>query len=171
MSDVTMTWSPAIRCDLTAGQVVFQQAVERFREWAGKQAQPQIDLPSGWHTITPELAEKLLIGNRHNRKLRWPDVLRYGTQMANKRWKKTGQPIIRTDRGELEDAAHRLFACYFSNCPFETYVVSDVPHDDNLFAYIDNGVSRTGEDTLHCAGVNGLSGHITSVIRAFASPV
>lgn len=161
-------WTPAVRCDLTDGAQAFQHAVERFREWAAQQPRPNLGLTSGWHTVTPEMAEKLLICNVHNRKLRWPEVLRYGTSMANRRWKKTGEPVIITDRGDVEDASHRLFACYFSNCPFETFIVADVPHDDELFAYIDNGVSRTGDDALHCAGVNGLSKVLESVIKNFA---
>jgi len=88
--------------------------------------------------------------------------------MANKRWRKTGEPVIITERGDLEDAGHRLFACYFSNCPFDTFVVAGVPHDEELFAYIDNGVSRTGEDTLHAGGLNGLSRHLQTVIKQFA---
>lgn len=161
-------WTPAFKCDLTAGPQAFQHATERFRAWAAEQERPKITLTTGWHTITQEEAERLLICNRHNRKLRYPDVLRYATQMANKRWKKTGEPVIITDQGDVEDAGHRLFACYFSGCSFDTYVVTDVPHDDELFAFIDNGVSRTGDDTLHCAGLNGMSKHLESVIKSFA---
>jgi hypothetical protein len=160
-------WAPAVRFDLTSGQQAFKVAVERFREWAKKQPRPELTLASGWHTITPQTAEQLLICNVRNRELKWAEVLRYGTQMANHRWKKTGEPVIITDRGDVEDAGHRLFACYFSNTPFDTYVVADVPHDDQLFAYIDNGVSRTGADTLYCAGVNGLSNHLQTVIKEF----
>ena len=161
-------WTPAHKCDLTAGPQAFTHAVERFREWAVQQPRPEITLPTGWHTVTPELAETLLICNRRNRKLRYPDVLRYATQMANGRWKKTGEPVIISVAGDVEDAGHRLFACYFSGCSFDTFVVSDVPHDDELFAFIDNGVSRTGEDTLHSAGLNGMSKDLQSVIKKFA---
>jgi len=160
-------WIPAVRCDLAAGPMAFKLAVDHFREWAEKQPRPQLGLTSGWHTIAPEMAQQLLICNVRNRELKWAEVLRYATQMANRRWKKTGEPVIITDRGDVEDAGHRLFACYFSNSPFDTYVVADVPHDDQLFAYIDNGVSRTGADTLHCAGVNGLSNHLQQVIKNF----
>jgi hypothetical protein len=161
-------WTPAIRCDLRAGQHAFQQSVERFRQWAEKQPRPKLGLNNGWYTVTPQMAEQMLICNRRNRKLRWADVLRYGTQMANKRWKKTGEPIIITVNDDVEDAGHRLFACYFSGCSFDSYIVADVPHDDYLFAYIDNGVSRNGEDTLEIAGVNGMSKHLQSVIKKFA---
>lgn len=161
-------WQPAVKCELADGSQAFQHAVERFREWAEKQPRPKIDLPNGWHTITPELAEQLLICNVRNRKLRWSEVYRYATSMCNKRWKKTGETVIITDRGDVEDAGHRLFACYFSNCSFETYVVSDVPHDDQLFAYIDNGASRSGEDTLTAAGVNGLSASLSAIIKSYA---
>jgi len=169
MSDTNTTaWTPEFKCDLTAGQQAFQHATERFRAWAAQQERPDIKLATGWHTITPQEAERLLICNRHNRKLRYADVLRYATQMANKRWKKTGEPVIITERGDVEDAGHRLFACYFSGCSFDTFVVADVPHDDELFAFIDNGVSRTGDDTLHCAGLNGMANHLQSVIKKFA---
>jgi len=163
-----IAWIPAVRCELTAGPQAFQHAVLRFRDWAGSQPRPVITLQNGWHTITPQMAEQLLICNRHNRPLRWGAVLQYATQMANKRWKKNGEPVILTDRGDLEDAGHRLFACYFTNCSFDTYVVADVPHDEEVFASIDNGVSRTGGDVLHGAGLNGLSPHLQSVIKQFA---
>ena len=139
-----------------------------FRDWAKDQPLPKITLTTGWHEIIPELSEQLLICNTRNRKMRYPDVLRYATQMANKQWKKTGEPIIITDQGIVEDAGHRLTASYFGNVPFESFVVCDVPHDDNLFAYIDNGVSRTGEDTLQAAGINGLSPILTAVIKQYA---
>jgi hypothetical protein len=170
MSDTATPWKPQVRVDLAAGPQAFQHAVEQFRTWAAVQPRPVINLPNGWHTITPQLAEQLLLCNKHNRKLRWPDVFRYAIQMANKRWMKTGESIILTDQGDLEDAGHRLMACYLSNCSFESYVVSDVPHNDQLFAYIDNGVSRTGEDTLHCAGVNGLSNQLSNIIKKLAIP-
>jgi len=170
MSDTTNAgnWTPAFKCDLTAGPQAFTHAVEKFREWAPQQKRLEIQLETGWHCITPEIAEQLLIRNRRNRKLRYPDVLRYATQMANGRWKKTGEPVIVNMAGDVEDAGHRLFACYFSGCSFETFVVSDVPNDDELFAFIDNGVSRTGEDTLHSAGLNGMSKDLQSVIKKFA---
>jgi len=167
-TSTNVVWIPAVRCELTAGPQAFQIAVDRFRAWAATQPRPKITLSNGWHTITPQMAEQLLICNRHNRKLRWAAVLQYGTQMANKRWKKNGEPVIITEHGDLEDAGHRLFACYFTNCSFETYVVADVPHDDEVFASIDNGVSRTGEDILVGAGLNGLSRHLQTVIKQFA---
>lgn len=169
MSDTKTAWAPAVRCDLTAGPQAFAHAVEKFRTWAAEQPRPSLAyLTTGWHTITPEIAEQLLICNRHNRKLRYPDVLRYATDMSTGRWKKTGEPVIVTDAGDLEDAGHRCMACLFSGCSFETFVVADVPHDDHLFSYIDNGISRTGDDTLRSAGLNGLSGNIQSVIKNYA---
>jgi len=169
MSDTITTWTPAVRCDLTAGPQAFSHAVEKFRAWAAQQDRPSLAaLTTGWHTITPQIAEQLLICNRHNRKLRYPDVLRYATDMSTKKWKKTGEPVIITDAGDLEDAGHRCMACLFSGCSFDTFVVAGVPHDDDLFSYIDNGVSRTGDDTLSCAGLNGLSGNIQSAIKNYA---
>jgi len=160
-------WTPEFKCDLTAGPQAFLHATERLRAWAVQQERPDLGLTTGWHTITSRIAEQMLICNRHNRKPRYSDVLRYATQMANRRWKRTGEPLIVTTAGDLEDGSHRLLACYFSGCSFETFVVVDVPHDDELFAFIDNGVSRTGEDTLHCAGLNGMSKDLQSVIKKF----
>ena len=68
-----MAWTPKVTCNLYDGQQEFQVAVKKFRDWAKDQPLPTITLTTGWHTITPELAEKLLIGNKHNRKLRYPD--------------------------------------------------------------------------------------------------
>lgn len=164
-------WKPQFQCDLrTITPQAFEQLVKRFREWAKQQPRTELGLKDGWNMITPQTAEQLLIRNVRNRKMRLPEVLRYATAMANNRWKKTGETVIITDRGDLEDAGHRAMACYLSGCSFITYVVTNVPHDDNLFAYIDNGISRTGEDTLVAGGVNGLSKLLQTVIKTYAIP-
>lgn len=166
---VTPGWHPEFSYDLFNGDgVTFAQTIAKFRVWAKEQPRKPLDLSTGWHSLEGETVEQLLIRNTHNREVRYGTVLMYGTSMINKRWKKTGQPIIVTDQGDTEDGQNRLFAAYFTGVPLVTFVVTGVPHEKDLFAYIDNGLARTGEDALKMAGLNGLSKHIAGVIKDFA---
>ena len=39
-TNTTATWTPAFKCDLTAGPQAFAHAVEKFRAWAAEQQRP-----------------------------------------------------------------------------------------------------------------------------------
>jgi hypothetical protein len=168
-------WVPIVDLDFFESEGRdFHAAVELFRETIKDRPRNMFSLSDGWHTITSQMAEQLLMRNTHNRPLAWDakdgGVLAYGTQMINKRWKKTGQPVIINSNGEVEDAGHRLWACYLSGAPFDTYVVN-VAADPDLFAFIDNGRSRSGSDALTTAGVPHLrSKLLAQIIRKFAIP-
>jgi hypothetical protein len=163
------TWTPHERYDLLDGDgASFAATLAKFRVWAKEQPRKPLNLTTGWHTLSGEVVEQMLIRNANNRDVRYPTVLQYGTSLANKRWKKTGEPIIITDRDEVEDGQHRLLASYFTGVPLATFVVANVPYEKDLFAYIDNSVPRTGEDALKIAGLNGLSKHLAAVIKDWA---
>lgn len=176
MDDVTTAsavvadaWAPQFNYDLLDGDgVTFAQTIAKFRAWAKEQPRKPLDLNTGWHVLQGETVEQLLIRNTHNRDIRYHTVLMYGTSLVNNRWKKTGQPIIITDQGDTEDGQNRLFASYFTGKPLSTFVVTGVPAEKDLFAYIDNGLARSGEDALKMAGLNGLSKHLASVIKDIA---
>jgi hypothetical protein len=88
--------------------------------------------------------------------------------MANNQWPMTGQPVIINKNGLMEDAQHRAWASYLGKQTFTTFVVTGV--EPNLFPYIDNSRPRSGGDTLRTAGVNGLSTHISAVVKGLAEP-
>jgi hypothetical protein len=162
-----MTWSPKFTLDLsTASTSAFVKVLEDFEIWRVAQPPRELDLTNGWKVVTPETAESMLLRNpiTANRHPTLPTVKYYARQMLGGAWKKTGQPIIFNSEGIMLDAGHRLWASYFSGASFPTYLVGDVPPDPTVFAYIDNGKSRTAADALSTAGLNGLSKLLASVV-------
>jgi len=163
-----MVWTPKFTLDLSSASTkAFQQLLEDFEAWRKTQELRDADLSNGWKTVTPEMAEGYLLRNPlgANRRPTLPTIKYYARQMSGGAWKKTGQPIIFDDLGALKDAGHRCWACYLSGASFPTYLIGDVPHDDNLFAYIDNGKSRSAADALATAGLNGLAKQLGSVVN------
>jgi hypothetical protein len=166
---MSSTWTPYINLDLsTASPRAFKDMLEDFEEWRASQAPREIDLTNGWKTITPEIAEGMLLRNplTANRKPTLSTIQYYARQMLKDDWKKTGQPVIFTRQGKLVDAGHRLWASYLSGAAFNTYVVGDVEDDQtNLFAYLDNGKARSAADALATAGLNGQSKLLAQVVN------
>jgi hypothetical protein len=174
MTDTSTTalggeWQPEFTYDLFNGDALgFAGTVIKFKKWAKEQPRRPLDLNTGWHDLVGQIIEDMLIRNANNRDTKYATVLQYATALVNRRWMKTGQPIILTDQGDLEDGQHRLLAAYFTNSVLPIFVVTGVPHNKDLFAYIDNIQPRTGEDALKIAGLNGLSKHVAAVIRDIA---
>jgi hypothetical protein len=167
-----MTWTPHVRLDLnTASARAFADLLEDFEEWRSTEEPRTLDLTNGWKTITPEIAEAMLLRNplTANRKPTLATIQYYARQMLKGDWKKTGQSLIFTQQGKLVDAGHRLWACYLSGATFETYVIGDVEDGQtNLFAYIDNGKARSPSDALSTAGLNGQSKLLAQVVTISA---
>lgn len=159
MRAVNVEWQPKFYLDLsTARNKAFEALTQDFNEWVKNDpVKGSVPVASGWHTITPELAESLLRRNPlgANRKANLTTILYYADQMKDNEWPATGQPILLSVTGRLLDGQHRLWACYLSGAPFRTYVVSDVPEHDNLFAYIDNSKPRNATAAVQTAGLNG----------------
>jgi hypothetical protein len=166
---MTSTWTPYTRLDLsTASAPAFSQMLEDFDEWRAAQKPRELDLTNGWKTITPEIAEVMLMRNplTANRKPALSTVKYYARQMLGNDWKKTGQPLIFTREGRAVDCGHRLWACYLSGATFESYVIGDVDDEQpNLFAYLDNGKARSAADALATAGLNGQSKLLSQVVN------
>jgi hypothetical protein len=162
-------WTPIVTLDLlTATSYSFKEAEERFNGWAKSQPAEPFTLTTGWQQITPQMAEALLKRNAKNRKANFQTIQAYAVQICHNGWKKTGQPIIFTDEGILLDGQHRLWAAYLCNRSIDTFVVTEVPADAKLFAYIDNVRPRTGGDALYIAGVNGMGSHVVAIVKQLA---
>ena len=125
-----------------------------------------LNLKNGWHTIGRKEAIDLLRRNRPgaNRKIDWQTVFYYTHQMVEDEWKPTGQPIIFDTDGVLLDAQHRLWALLLSGATITTYIVTDTPAQEQLFAYIDNGRVRNASAALETAGFNGSSSTVAALI-------
>lgn len=101
--------------------------------------------------LTPELATKLLEGNRLNRPLRDLHVKRIAAQIASGKWKFNGDTIKVADDGDVLDGQHRLWAVIEANRAIETIVVYGIERD--AFATIDTlRQTRTGGDVIALAG-------------------
>lgn len=95
--------------------------------------------------ITPTMAAKYLDNRLPNR--RESNVPKYAADMAQNRWRLTGQPIIFGATGELLlDGNNRLGGCKLSGVPFETFVVRGIAK--NAHVNVDTGKSRTLKDAL-----------------------
>src|SRR5258706_8303068 len=73
--------------------------------------------------ITPEMARQWLEKNAMNRRLRQSSVDTYASIMKRKQWELNGETIIISDTGDILNGQHRLWACFESGTPFETYVI------------------------------------------------
>jgi hypothetical protein len=167
MTDQTTGWRPAVHLDLNStNAIAFTEFVDNFMKESAELPLTPLGLTDGWKEVTPQLAEMLLRHNLpgNNRKVSLSTVKYYARQMKANVWMRTGEPIITSDREILLNAQHRLWAAYLSGSTFTSYVVTNVPHIENIFAFIDNGKVRTAKDALFTAGVNGLSGVIAGVV-------
>jgi hypothetical protein len=168
---IEISWVPRVQVDIDSiKDGKFYQEVEKFYEEA--KAIPESELPSisdltlGWHVITPQRAEELLLRNRANRRLSLATIKYYANQMRAGEWRKTGQGIILDEAKKLIDSQHRLWASLLSGISFVTLVVPDVPNPDgNLFAFLDNGKVRSPTDALQTAKYNGLAPVLVMAIK------
>jgi hypothetical protein len=162
-----MSWTPKFALDLqTASVNAFQKTMADFEDWRPTQEPRNLNLSNRWTVITPEIAEGMLLRNPigANRKAALPTVRYYARQMLGGKWKQTGQAVLFDTDGKLIDAGHRLWASYLSGASFPTYLIGDVPADPHVFAFIDNGKTRTAADALATAGLNGLSKLLSTVV-------
>ena len=74
-----------------------------------------LDLVTGFHgtktgLVTPEVAGWLLMLNTHNRPLNTTTIKRFSAILTEGRWQNTGEPVIVSHEGILNDGQHRLTA-------------------------------------------------------------
>jgi hypothetical protein len=160
-------WTPAFELNLeTVSNSAFQEVLLKIREWSDQQPPlGPLTLKNGWHQITPQLAEDFLRRNTSNRKVSLGTVKKYATAMLAGDWKETGQPLLFNKDGKAEDLQHRVLACYFGKVTFTSYVITDVPVNADLFAYIDDSKPRSPADALHTSGMNGQSPVIAAATK------
>lgn len=114
-------------------------------------------------TITPEMAREILANNPINRNLRKGLVLRYKTDILAGRWLYNGSSIILAKSGRLLDGQHRLTAIVEADMPIDCELITDL--DEDVFATIDTGASRTASDVFHIKGYPNAA-HLASISRA-----
>jgi hypothetical protein len=117
------------------------------------------ELTVEWVEVTPELAEKWLAKNTHNRNQRVGAVANYAYDMLNGNWLRTGDTVKFDLKGNLIDGQHRLAAIVVAG---ETNPDISVPLlvasglDPAVQEATDTGVIRRLSDALR------LRGHVSS---------
>lgn len=100
-------------------------------------------------TITPEIAEKLLLKNTRNRQVMQVHVMGLAEEMKAGRWKVNGDTIC-LNGDVLIDGQHRLMAVVESKVTITTWVVRGIASD--VFDTKDVGRRRSAADTLSVHG-------------------
>jgi hypothetical protein len=161
-------FKPIVQFDLLKGTPLqFAEITEEFEKYRKTLPAPSpLNLSNGWYTVNSPLAQEYLCRNIKgaNREVALSNVRYDARQMRRGDWVKTGEPLCFTVDGKLVNGQHRLWACYLSGASFETYIVFDVPVNEFVFAYYDNGKTRTAATALRTGGFDGVSPLINSVI-------
>lgn len=100
--------------------------------------------------VTPELAEKWLAQNTHNRTLRENKVMAYARDMEAGQWAENGEAVKFAADGTLLDGQHRLHAVTLSGATVRMLVVTGLPNVAQ--ETMDDGIKRTLADVLHLRG-------------------
>lgn len=92
-------------------------------------------------TVTPAVASRYLTAVAPNRCILKRAVAALARDMAEHRWRLTGQGILFDENGRLIDGQHRLLACIRADTSFQTVVVRGMLAGE--MAYIDGGRARS----------------------------
>lgn len=101
-------------------------------------------------TITPEMAERYLDRNTHNRPIRQRRVDDLVAAIQRGEWRMNGDAIRFGTDGSLLDGQHRLWAIVLSETPCKTLVVDGL--DGEAQQTMDTGARRNLTDTLRLKG-------------------
>jgi hypothetical protein len=154
------SWAAIATVDLaTASSTAFAEAVAKI-DAEGKRLRkagelPDIAISTGVTKFTPEDAQKALLHNGGNRKVKLSHVQACATLMQMRLWK-LAQPVLFDEADDLIDGQHRLLAILFAGLTIDLTTMI-VPVQKELFACVDAGVGRSATDTLFTAGMDGAS--------------
>ena len=119
----------------------------RFREWFESALKTKTRTTLA---ILPWQAEIMMETNTGNRTLSLVRAARYAKEMKAKAWEVTGEPLIFSDEGILNDGQTRLKACVIAGVPFTTHITFGVAR--KAFRVTGVGAKRTLADVLSIAG-------------------
>lgn len=100
--------------------------------------------------VTPEMAERWLAQNTHNRNVRTNRVLAYARDMEAGDWAENGEAIKFASDGTLLDGQHRLLAITIARVGVWMHVFTGLPH--RAQETMDDGAKRTLADILTLRG-------------------
>ncbi|MEU8762593.1 hypothetical protein [Streptomyces sp. NPDC048659] len=102
------------------------------------------------HMVTPELAERWLSKNKHNRPMSRQSVSQLARAIERGEWQLTHQGIAFDEDDTLIDGQHRLAAVVKAGVAVQMAVTRGVPRE--AFTVMDTGRKRTGSDALSLKG-------------------
>jgi hypothetical protein len=103
--------------------------------------------------VDADLARHILeTYNSGNRRLSASRVARLAAQMTSGEFENTGEPVILSREGVLNDGQHRLQAIVDADATVELDVRFGIPR--SVFPKTDTGAARTGGDVLSIAGAS-----------------
>jgi hypothetical protein len=105
--------------------------------------------------IDPVGAKRLLATNTGNRRVNQRRVSQLATQMIAGHFENTGEPVIISDEGILNNGQHRLLAVVESDVAVEMDLRFGIPR--KAFVKTDTGAPRNSADVLSIRGVSGAS--------------
>lgn len=125
-------------------------------------------------TITPMMADVMLEYNTGNRTLSKARAAKYAKDMARDAWQRTGEPIIFSDAGILNDGQTRLRACIQAGSSFLTDVTFGIPR--KAFEVTGIGAKRSLADVFSINGeaysikLAGALNWLNGYLNGFAGP-
>ena len=108
------------------------------------------------------LAEAVLQMNTGNRRVNRRKIEQLARQMASGEFENTGEPIIMSAEGVINNGQHRLMAVVEADAVLDMDVRFGIPR--KAFSKTDTGTSRTSGDVLTIKGVSG-GGQVASAVR------
>lgn len=103
------------------------------------------------HTITPELAQILIVNNDGNRRVNAGALAVYMRDIASDRWQLNGSSFALSKDGRNNDGQHRAFGVLLTGRSIKSNIVFGLARE--TMTTVDIGRKRTGADRLGIAGV------------------
>ncbi len=124
-----------------------QREIHTFRSWFATMLKSSSRIT---YKIAPWQAEIMMETNTGNRTLSKMRAQRYSKDIRSGDWQRTGEPIIFSDQGILNDGQTRLRACVLAGEPFMTDITFGVPR--KAFEVTGIGAKRTLADVFSING-------------------
>ncbi len=113
-------------------------------------------------TVDAVAARRLLAINTGNRRVNQRRIAQLAAQLRQGHFENTGEPIIVSDEGILNNGQHRLLAIIEADAAVEMDIRFGIPR--RAFVKTDTGAARSGADVLSIRGVSG-SAQIAMALR------
>jgi hypothetical protein len=104
-------------------------------------------------TVDAAAARRLLAINTGNRRVSQRRIGQLAAQMRGGHYENTGEPIIVSDNGVLNNGQHRLLAVIEADAAVEMDIRFGIPR--KAFVKTDTGAARSGADVLSIRNVSG----------------